>query len=327
MLLWGMYELFILIFGGFITAFLSRPLVDRIERKGLPRAVAIGVFFTSVIVFLLVSLFVSVPIIMDQVHDVTMNQSVYSQQIDKQISEMRHFAEGFLNPADVATFEKTTIDNISYYVESSEEILISTLKMIGSQMTMILFIPVLAFFFLTQGHMIQKELVRHVPNRYFEMTLMMIHYVNKSISGYLRGQFLNCLTIGVMAAIGLSIIGVKGAIIIGLFAGLANAIPYLGPLIGAIPAIIILVIDPSSTSPWWTVLIVFLIINITDNIYVYPMTVGKSLELHPLVAILGILFGGAIGGVLGMIVAVPLISIFTKIFRVFHTTLRFYRII
>lgn len=324
---YALYELFLLIAGGFFLAFLSRPVVDKIEREGFSRVVSTGVYFLFMICMLTITLVISFPILQAQITETIANQAQYLAQLEHQVQSARQLALEYLSPEEVLLYEGEIRKNVHELYLQSQDVLLLGAQAFAAQLGMIIFIPVVAFFFLVQGHQIQKELIRHVPNRYFEMTLMMVHHVNLSISGYLRGQFLNCLAIGTLASIGLSLIGVSGAIAIGAFAGLANAIPYLGPIVGAIPAILMLMLDPSASSPWWYVPIVFLLINLLDNVLIYPMTVGKSLELHPLIAILGILFGGAFGGVPGMIIAVPLISIITKTFRVFHNTLRFYRII
>lgn len=324
---WAVYQLFILLFGGFLLAFLARPLVDKIERRGYSREISTALFFLGFFLILGIFLYITVPILKFQGQEAYQNRDIYWHQIESKFEDGKMLAQQYISKDQVEQYDQKMRSLSAEFLENSKNTLLDILGAFLANISSLIFIPVVAFFFLIQGAQIQQNLMKHIPNRYFEMSLMMIHYVNRSISGYLRGQFLNCVAVGIIAAIGLNIIGVKGGIAIGLFAGLANAIPYLGPVVGALPAIVMIIIDPAASSPWWSVLVVFLVINIMDNIYIYPMTVGKSLQLHPLIAILGILFGGAAGGVLGMIIAVPLISIATKIFTVFHINLRFYRII
>lgn len=327
LILIALYHLLGLLLGGFFLAFLARPMVDKLERRGYSRVLSASVFFVILFTVFAISILLIVPSLEHQYQEFTSNQDQYIEQIQYQINQCRNWALTFVSQDKVNHYEPIITNKLNELSHDSQQLLLIIIQVFLKKLGTLIFIPVVAFFFLIQGSEIFKNIIKFVPNRYFEMSLMMVHHVNQAISGYLRGQFFNCLYIGGLASIGLSIIQVPGAIAIGLFAGLANAIPYLGPLVGALPAIVLLLIDPSASSPWWHVLVVFGIVNLLDNVLVYPMTVGKSLQLHPLVAILGILFGGAFGGVLGMIIAVPMISIFSKIFKVFHTTLRFYRII
>lgn len=327
LILIALYHLIGLLLGGFFLAFLARPMVDKLERRGYSRVLSTSVFFLLLFTLVALSILLIVPTLENQYQEFSSHQDQYLQQIQYQLDQCRRWALTFLSQEQVNHYEPILISKLNELSHDSQQFILLVIQAFLKKLGTLIFIPVVAFFFLIQGSEIFKNVIKFVPNRYFEMSLMMVHHVNQAISGYLRGQFFNCLYIGGLASIGLSVIQVPGAIAIGLFAGLANAIPYLGPLVGALPAVILLLIDPSASSPWWHVLVVFGVINLLDNILVYPMTVGKSLQLHPLIAILGILFGGAFGGVLGMIIAVPMISIFSKIFKVFHTTLHFYRII
>ncbi len=325
--LWGVYTLFVPLFFGFLLAFLTNPFVTHLERKGLNRPLGTAIIFITLAVIVVISFNVVSPIIQDQVTTVKRDYPLYEQTLSARMESMHQILLNYFSSDQVSDIENNSRELYNSKIEMLKvevpKLIASLIGAFGS----LIFIPIIAFFFSIEGTEIKKRFASMLPNRYFEMVLMIIHETNNQIGGYIRGQFYDCLIIGILASIGLSIIGVKGAIVIGLFAGAANAIPYLGPVVGAIPAIVILLVDPTSTSSWWTVPIVFLIVNILDNSIVYPMTIGKSLSLHPLIVILGILFGGSAFGIIGMIVAVPLIGIFTRIFEVWKSTLRSYQII
>jgi len=156
---------------------------------------------------------------------------------------------------------------------------------------------------------------------------MMMHQIGVQLGGYLRGQAMDCLINGALYVLGLSLLGVKGAVLIGIFAGLMNAVPYVGPIVGAIPGMISLMMDPTASMPWWSVAVLFAAVHLVDNAVIYPMTVGKSLNLPPFAVILGILFGGTIAGIPGMFLTVPLLGIIKQTFTILHSSLKSYRII
>jgi predicted PurR-regulated permease PerM len=121
---------------------------------------------------------------------------------------------------------------------------------------------------------------------------------------YIRGQLLDTLTVGILLGIGLSILGFEAAFLLGLIAGIFNLIPYFGPALGAIPVLVIALLK----SPWLAVYVVvlFLLVNQLEVMFLAPRIIGGNLGLHPVTIIYIILVGGKIGGLLGMILAVPL---------------------
>ncbi|MEK7728757.1 MAG: AI-2E family transporter, partial [candidate division KSB1 bacterium] len=104
-------------------------------------------------------------------------------------------------------------------------------------------IPFLIFFILNDSHALQKAVVQQIPNRYFEMSLSLIHKANEQLGRYIRGVLLDAAIVGAMVVIALLLLDLRYAVFIGILAGMANLIPYLGPVVGGIPAIVISVID------------------------------------------------------------------------------------
>ena len=129
--------------------------------------------------------------------------------------------------------------------------------------------------------------------------------VHSTFSNYLRGQFLDATIVGVLSAIALSIVGVDYAIVIGLIAGICNMIPYIGPIIGTVLAVIMALLSGDLKLVIW-VIIAMVIVQQLDNNILAPKIVGDSVGLHPIFTMLAILIGGNLGGLIGMLLAVPL---------------------
>ena len=119
---------------------------------------------------------------------------------------------------------------------------------------------------------------------------------------------LDGLIVGLISSIGLSIIGIDFAFLIGFTAGIANVIPYVGPLIGCIPAIIIGLLSPNPMMALWAVLLL-LAVQQLDSAVISPKIVGDSMGLHPIFVIMAITIGGTIAGILGMLLSVPIAGI------------------
>ena len=178
-----------------------------------------------------------------------------------------------------------------------------------SGLTFVVVVPFVAFFFLKEGRRLTRNMVELVPNTYFELCLNLLHQINGQIGGYIRGQILATSIVSILAISGLSWIGVKYALPLGLLAGLANMIPFLGPLIGIISASIVALATGGGLSMVGEVVVVFLLIQMIDNVVIQPTVVAKSVELHPLVVLFVVMVGSQIMGIIGMLIAVPLTGI------------------
>ena len=135
-----------------------------------------------------------------------------------------------------------------------------------------------------------------------------IFEINAIMSSFIRGQLLDGLIVGLISSIGLSILGLDFAFLIGLTAGIANIIPYVGPLIGCIPAIIIGLLSPNPIMALWAVLLL-LAVQQLDSAVISPKVVGDSMGLHPIFVIMAITIGGSVAGILGMLLSVPIAGI------------------
>ncbi len=136
-------------------------------------------------------------------------------------------------------------------------------------------------------------------------TLFEINYI---VSRFIRGQLLDGLIVGLISSIGLSFVGIDFAILIGFTAGIANIIPYVGPLIGCIPAIIVGILSPNPMQALWAVLLL-LAVQQLDGAVISPKIVGDSMGLHPIFIIMAITIGGSLAGIIGMLLSVPIAGI------------------
>ena len=191
--------------------------------------------------------------------------------------------------------------------------------------SLFLLVPLFSFFFLRDSRRLMRGLISLTPNRYFEMVLDIYDHVSWQLSHFIRGRILEALIIGFVVWMGLSMTDIRYAPILGLIAGVTNLLPYIGPIIGMIPGLVIALVDLGMGGQFWWILCVYLLIAqiILDNFILIPILISRVSNLHPLLVILAIVMGGKLYGVLGMIIGVPIASIINIIIieiRQYRTT-------
>ncbi len=198
--------------------------------------------------------------------------------------------------------------------------------------------PLVFLFLLFDKGQILRYIVRMIPNRYFEMSLTLVSEVDQAIGKYLRGTLLECFLVGITMVIGLFLIGFhwEAALLIGMIAGLTNAIPFVGPVIGLIIGVAYALIAENihPLIPWMTPDHVFLgvvilvgVAHLLDNAIFAPVVLGSAVNLHPLVVILGVIGGSLIFGFAGILLAIPTIVVFKVTVETLFRELKAYDLI
>ncbi len=197
-----------------------------------------------------------------------------------------------------------------------------------SGLTFVVIVPFVAFFFLKEGRHLTRSLIELVPNTYFELCLNLLHQINGQIGGYIRGQILATSVVATLAISALSVIDLKYALPVGLLAGIANMIPFLGPLIGIITASIVAIATGGTLAMALVgkVIVIFIVIQLIDNIVIQPTVVAKSVEMHPLMILFVVMVGSQLMGIAGMLIAVPLTGIVKVSVQTVYKGLRGYKL-
>lgn len=178
-------------------------------------------------------------------------------------------------------------------------------------------VPVMLFYMLKDGDKFMPAIRSWLPDKHGEQTAELLSRMNKTIARYVGGQIIECVFVGSFTAIGYFFVGENYALLLGLFAGICNLIPYVGPYIGILPALI--VAFTTSTSLVIYVIIVVVVVQQIDGNLVYPNIIGKSLQIHPLTIIIILLAAGNIAGLLGMILAIPLYAVVKTIVQYLYS--------
>jgi predicted PurR-regulated permease PerM len=300
-------ELMLPIVISIFLSYLLEPAVDAMENHGMNRTIAVSVLFVGIIGVIVLLVVLLSDTVSTELQHLLSGSNLQDPQ--KLIDQFRvNLETTFPSLAQTKIFERMAEEASVYgrnFLNTSME---SATHLVGALGHMII-IPFIVFFFLKESRELKKLIVQSLPNRSFEMALSLIHKISLQLGRFIRGQLTDSAIVGVMITIALLILDVRYAIFIGVLGGLANMIPYLGPIVGGVPAILVSVMDTGNFSGVPSIILAFAVIKIIDDVIVQPLVVSKSVELHPVLVILAIVAGGNLGGVFGMIIAVPLTSI------------------
>ena len=187
--------------------------------------------------------------------------------------------------------------------------LVNAVTNISGYLTTIIFSFIIGFYFLIDGKMfisyIRKMSMALFSDNINKKLRNIVSDLDMVFSGYIRGQLTDALVMMILISVTLSIIKVKFAIIIGVFAGVGNLIPYVGPIVAYISTSVVCLLN-GDTKTWVVAMIALLLIQTIDGNVINPKLLSHSIKIHPLIVIVSIIFGSALGGFLGMLLAVPL---------------------
>ncbi len=171
-----------------------------------------------------------------------------------------------------------------------------------------LLLPLTAFFLLRDFRRLRNALLDRVPNAAFEDVLRIYHGVGSRLQSYLRGVLIQSSVIALIVTSGLTLVGLPLAPLLGVIAGLLNLIPYLGPLLAALPPLLVGLSTGLETPHLGLVALVLITAQVVDNLVVVPLVLARAANLHPLAALLGVILAGQAFGVWGMILALPALA-------------------
>ena len=304
---------------GFVIYYLLSPIVNVCERKGLNRSLAIFTIYTLNTFVVILAFYIFIPLIIDQL-----------ALLEKELPELQ---DGILNLVTrienkiIAIFH---IENLEiketlreWMINQTTEYTSLIPKWVSDSLTTLFLTPFLAFFMLRDGSQVKRRVLNLIPNNFFEVSLKLIYEMNDQVGSFIRARIAEALIVGFVTWVGLVIIDFPYAALIALFAALTNLIPYLGPIIGAIPPILIVLVNPeivfgSMSVNLIAVSIVYLTAQLFDAFFIIPVVVAKIVNLHPVTVILVIIMGAQLLGILGMIISIPVASLLKLFVATFY---------
>ncbi|WAA11922.1 AI-2E family transporter [Fervidibacillus halotolerans] len=301
---------FPILISGFLY-FILNPIVTFANKYKVPRTVGILILYVLFIgLITLVSALVG-PYLARQISDLINNIPNYFNQLKDFVTELSRspFFE-WVQTQNYVTIDKIE-ETVTNYVSGISKAFTSSLSGVFNVVTnitlVIATVPFLLFYMLKDGHKLPNAIVRFLPTSYRNEGLTILKDMNKTLASYIQGQLLVSLSVGTLATIGYFIIDLPYALVLGIIVAVTNIIPYLGPFLGAAPAVIIGLFD-SPLLAMWAVVVVVIAQQIDSNL-LSPLIIGKQLDTHPATIIILLLVAGNLAGILGMILAVPVYAV------------------
>lgn len=310
-----------------IFAFILSPLVDRFEKRGLKRSYAILVTYLIIFAVLFLIGFSVAPKAVEEIK----NFFVYlPRNVSSLIEQSEAWTQKVMksNPMLQEYFSKIgDVVREQIYKLQASVIKFGTniTGFASSAVTKILnmvLVPVVAFYFLRDDRKIKKHVLDMIPHSRRDGFLAISHDINSSLGSFVRGRLLMAVFVGAATAVMLLVFGIQYALVIGVITCVADVIPYIGPMLGFIPAVIIGYIQSPIKALW--IGLGFMVIQWIENNVIGPKVLSKSTGLHPLTVLLGLIIGGGVAGVLGMIFAVPLLAVLKILWGYFYPHLKRY---
>ena len=303
------------LFIGIIIAWLFDPIVKRLHKKGVNRT--LGAIFVYVIFIAVVYLILSlmIPTVYDQLNDLIASAPSFLNYLKESIDGI------FVNLTEVTGYDLTdvklglydTINNIGKSVTVDlPSTIVSVISGIITGGANLLIGFLIGLYMLFDFNNVKGHLLNLLPKSYREPTVDLLDRLNGNLKSYVHGTLKIMAILFVFQSIALGIAGLKAPLVFGLFCAVTNIIPYIGPYIGGAPAVLVgLSISPMTGL---FVLIAVVIAQFLESNFLQPLVMGKTMKLHPVTIIIGLLVFGHFFGILGMILATPVIAILKTIF-------------
>lgn len=304
-------------FMAIIIAYLLSPLVKKLEMRNIKRSTSILLIYLGMTVALVTGLIFIVPEFIRNTRELINTLPNIVQQYQGMLNSFITFIESSRWPVEVKSTIYAELQNGSdigqawamQYLKRS----LASLLGIARTLLDILLAMFIAYYLIKDAEKIRESFLSIVPRRWRNGLVNTGREISGILANFIQGQLLTALIISIMETIGLIIVGTKYPLVMGLFGGITNVIPYFGPFIGAIPAVAVALLQ-SPMKAVWTV-IVFCIVQQIDNNLISPKVIEGRLGLHPIATILAVLIGGEFFGIMGMLISVPIMAILRVILR------------
>lgn len=290
-------DLLLMIFVAIVIASGLDPLIDFFYKRKIPRTLSLLVVYIFLIAIISLILYVLVPPIVEQVQQLVIVLPQYFEIVSNYLGDNFNFFE-----EEVANVEDITKSITGKFGDFATNIYDTLSEFLGGLLTLII-VLVLSFYFTVEENNFKKFIASITPTKHRPYIEDLVERIQRQIGLWLRGQLTLAIVIGIFIFIGLTILDVRYALVLALLAAVFEIVPYIGPIIAAIPAVFLAFNQSPVTG--LVVIGLYILVQQLENHLLAPKIMGKTVGLNPLIIILVILVGSKIAGVMGAILAVP----------------------
>lgn len=288
-----------------------KPTVAWLENKKIPRILSVSIIYLSIFGIIIATILLIIPPIKKQTIQLAQNFPNYLEKVAEGVGAIKNYSANHGWVESVNKFSSSLENSLTNFAGN----IFGTVNSIFGGVTSFIFILVIVFYMTLERNAPEKITNFFIPEKHRKKLLNLITKLEEKIGLWVRGQAILMFIIGLTSFIGLLILGINYALTLALFAGLTELIPYLGPLIGAIPAILI----AFTQSPYKAVavIILYFIIQELENNILVPKIMQKTVGLNPLISLFALLIGAKVAGILGILLSIPVTTSIIVIIKEF----------
>lgn len=279
------------------------PLVSALERRGLSRSLSIVVFFAAIGAILTgLTVYVAQGAQAEWLSFKARAPELFRSGVER----LRAFEAQLKSHYPVLEPLQPTEAVLEWGNATGKWFVDNGAQLAGSLLSLSFIAPFLTFVMLNDGRQIRRAFFALVPNRFFESFFLVSNDILTAISDYLRAKLVEAFLVGLLTFIGLWIVGAPYALVLAVVAGVTNILPYVGPLIGAAPGLLVAAFDMTGSGLLVPVALVYVVANVIDTVVIFPLIVAKLVNLHPLILIAAVAVGQQYYGLVGMLLSIPI---------------------
>lgn len=308
-----------------LLAWLGDPLVDRIERSGRSRNVAVTLVFVLMVLLVVLAMMILVPLIERQIVTLInalpqIREWVVATAVPWIEQHTGFELMNWLDPERLIEWIRSHWEQAGGVAKTFFGYLSRSGFAMVTWVVNLALLPILTFYFLRDWDKLVERIAAVIPRAYIGTVSRLALESNDVLGAFIRGQFLVMIALGVIYAAGLSLVGLNLGLLIGLIAGLISFIPYLGATTGVVLAVVAALFQSQGFDIQLLVLvgIVFTVGQLMESYVLTPRIVGDKIGLHPVAVIFAVMAGGQLFGFLGMLLALPVAAVANVLLRYAH---------
>lgn len=300
-------------FVAFVLAYLLSPIVEGLVKRGVGRRLSISLVFVGILLVIGLTFFFILPKLYSELSKLAVVLPSTMQTLDQLIQNFRSNFQTAGLPSQVASVIDTHLAEGQAFLTARLESFLDRLPEILTSMSLLILSPVIAIYLLADWRRLQVGFLRIVPQRWRVKWQRVLQDISHVVRSFIRGNLIVAVIVGILSGVGVKLVGMDYALLIGVICGVFDLIPYFGPLIGAVPSILLgLIVSPVMALK---VAIVIFIVQQLEGDVISPKLMGDSVGLHPLWIVFALLAGGELAGFWGMLFSVPFAAVLRIIIR------------
>lgn len=312
-------------FIGFIIAWLLNPIVNKLTDHGMKRGLATVIVFILFLALIYLFCLAVIPSLVSQINDIAKMVPDILDNLKEIVDKIfvKLSTETNIDMSSVKTNFLTYIENFAKNVSTDLPTKIITIvQNLVSGIGKLAVGLVIGFYLLFNFHNFSKHFMNIVPKRFKNSAERLLDEIGSITYKFINGTFIDCFVLFLISCVGFSLIGLKAPVFFAFFCAITNVIPYIGPYVGGAPAMLV-GFTMSPLTGLLTLLFMIVVQTIEGN-FLQPMIVGKKLDLKPVTIVISLLIFGHFFGIIGMIIATPIVAILKAIYLFFDEKYDFF---